>query len=281
MKTIDESELIAYHLRELSPLRRRAVRAALEQDAVLAAESEEIAETLRAFSSGPSPIVDAAMLERSWQSMRPSLAVLTPQRNHRSWRWAWMLGAGLAAAILLTMVLPRHRAPQPEVIAMNHDDAVKDPGSSSTSANAVIEELDATRGATSGPKRYNNRPGPLTTGPLTTVPVGTDPALSAHLDSAERLLTQLSHQQGPLPVETRKEVHHLLLENAVYQQSAQAHGDLVEAGVMDDLGRVLVSLDAAPPETASSADAFRLEMNVGGVLFDLRILKNNQSAARE
>jgi len=277
VKTIDESELIAYHLRELSPLRMRAVRAALERDAGLAAESEEVAETLRAFSGGPSPVVDEAMLERSWQSLRPSLAVLTPEVKHRSWRWAWMLGAGLAAAaIVLSMVLPVHHAPQPDVVAVNHAVTAGDAGAPSTSANNVIEELNATRGVVAGPRRYNNRPGPLTT-----LPVATDPALAAHLDSAERLLTQVSHQEGPLPVETRREVHHLLLENAIYQQSAQAHGDLAEAGVMDDLGRVLVSLDAAPPETASSNDSFLLQMNVGGVLFDLRILKHNKSSARE
>jgi len=278
MKTIEENELIAYHLRELSPLRMRAVRAALERDAALAAESEEIAETLRAFSGGPSPVVDEVMLERSWQSVRPSLAVLTPEvKHHHNWRWAWMLGAGLAAtAVVLTMVLPVHRAAQPDVVAVNHAVTAEDAGTPSTSTNTVIQELDATRGVIAGPRRYNNRPGPLTT-----TPVAADSALAAHMDSAERLLTQVSHQQGPLPVETRREVHHLLLENALYQQSAQAHGDLAEANVMDDLGRVLVSLDAAPPETASSNDSFLLQMNVGGVLFDLRILKHNKSSARE
>jgi hypothetical protein len=276
VKKIDESELIAYHLRELSPLRMHKVRAALERDATLAAESEEIAGTLREFSGGPAPIVDEAMLERSWQSVRPSLTVLTSELKQRSWRWAWMLGAGLAAAaVVLTMVLPVHRAARPDVVA-THPMTVPDPGSSPTEANAVIEELNETRGAISSPRRYNNRPGPLTT-----MPAATDPALAAHLDSAERLLTQVSHQDGPLPVETRREVHHLLLQNALYRQAAQSHGDLAEADVMDDLGRVLTSLDAAPPETASSADSFRLEMNVGGVLFDLRILKNNKSSARE
>jgi hypothetical protein len=124
-------------------------------------------------------------------------------------------------------------------------------------------------------RRLNNRPGPLTTEP------SEDAGLTMHLDSAERLLTQVSHQDGPLPVETRSEVHHLLLQNAVYQQRAQERGDLATASVMDDLGRVLVSLDAAPPETASSADDFRLQMNVGGVLFDLRILHHNKHSNAE
>jgi len=272
MKTIDESELIAYHLRELSPLRMRAVRSALERDAALAEESEEIAETLRAFSGEVPPLVDAAMLERSWQAVRPSLAVLTPVARKRSW-WPMAVGASLAAAaIALVMVSSVRRVRKPVAVATV--------GVSSTPAadvapeeSAVIEEL---HGARTGPRRYNNRPGPLTV-----VPVGGDPALAAHLDSAERLLTQVSHADGPLPAETRSEVHHLLLENAIYQQSAQAHGDLTTASVMDDLGRVLISLDAAPPQTAQSADDFRLQMNVGGVLFDLRILHDNKRSRVE
>ena len=275
--TIDENELIAYHLDELPPLRKRAVRLALERDAALAAESEEIAETLRAFSGGPVPVVDEALLERSWQRVRPSLAVLSPQVKERSWRWVWMLGAGLAtAAVLLTMFLPTHRTVQPQVATIDDHEATATSVATPAAANAVIEELHAARGEEAGPRRLNNRPGPLTT-----EPAAADPALAAHLDSAERLLTQVSHQDGPLPVETRREVHHLLLENALYQQTAQQHGDLAEAGVMDDLGRVLVSLDAAPPQTASSNDSFLLQMNVGGVLFDLRILKHNKNSARE
>jgi hypothetical protein len=275
--TINENELIAYHLDELSPLRKRAVRLALERDAALAVESEEIAETLRAFSGGPAPVVDEALLERSWQRVRPSFAVLSPQVKERSWRWAWMLGSGLAAsAVLLTMFLPAHRTVQPQVASTDSREATATSVATPAAANAVIEELHATRGEEAGPRRLNNRPGPLTT-----EPVAADPALVAHLDSAERLLTQVSHQEGPLPVETRREVHHLLLENAVYQQTAQKHGDFAEAGVMDDLGRVLVSLDAAPPETASSTDSFLLQMNVGGVLFDLRIPKHHKSSARE
>jgi len=275
MKTIDESELIAYHLRELSPLRMRAVRAALESDEALAAESEEIAETLRAFSGEAPPVVDAALLERSWQSVRPSLAVLTPVERKRNW-WPAALGLGLAAAtVAVVMVSLMHHVGKPIVVATV---GVPVPTASVPSAPpeeaAVIQELHGTQGE---PRRYNNRPGPLTV-----VPVGGgDPALAAHLDSAERLLTQVSHAEGPLPAETRTEVHHLLLENALYQQTAQARGDLTTARVMDDLGRVLVSLDAAPPESASSADTFRLQMNVGGVLFDLRILDHNKRSIPE
>ena len=86
----------------------------------------------------------------------------------------------------------------------------------------------------------------------------------------------------PLPLETREQVHRLLLENAVYHQSAEQHGDMATAAVIDDLGRVLISLDAEPnaeqKEHTNNPDAFRLQMNMGGVLLDLRILHHNDNS---
>jgi hypothetical protein len=131
---------------------------------------------------------------------------------------------------------------------------------------------------------YNNRPGPLTTAPVDAV--AEDPALATHLDTAERVLTEVSHTDGPLHAETREQVHRLLLENAVYHQSAEQHGDMATAAVIDDLGRVLTSLDAEPEngelkEHEKNPDAFRLQMNLGGVLLDLRILHHNDSPRGE
>jgi hypothetical protein len=91
------------------------------------------------------------------------------------------------------------------------------------------------------------------------------------------VLTEVSHQEGPMPAVTRHEVHRLLLENALYQERARSEGAYAEASVMDDLGRALTSLDADPPKTVSSLDAFRLEFNVGGVLFDLRVLHDDRA----
>ena len=272
--TIDENELIAYHLGELSALRKRAVQAALEKDATLAAESEEIAETLRAFSGGPVPVVDAALVERMWQGVRPSLAVLEPRKKEARWRWMFGFASGVAACAVVMLLLFVHRVPrQQEAVAQ--DGAA--PAQSETAAaqhneSPMIQELHD-RGAAKT-VRYNGKPGPLTMVPVE------DKGFAGHLDAAERLLTQVNHEEGPLPAETRGEVHRLLLQNAVYQQRAQVKGDYATANVMDDLGRVLVTLDAAPPQSAEAADAFRLEMNVGDVLFDLRILHHNKLQER-
>lgn len=270
----NEEQLIAYHLQELSPLRARAVRRALESDPELAAESEAIAETLRAFSSHePVPQIDEAMLERSWQSIRPSLAVLSPARRSYSWRWAFAAGAGFAAIVAIVMVLSlSHYAVSPVSTAGVHVPAM--PSSTAPVASVevptVISELHDHQAT---PQRYNGRPGPLTTAPVATI--AGDPAMAAHLDSAERVLTEVSHEDGPLPVEERAEVHHLLLQNAVYQRTAQERGDFAAASVMDDLGRVLISLDAEPQSSARDADAVRLQVRMGSVLFDLRILHHN------
>jgi len=215
MKNIDEAELIAYHLRELSPLRQRAVRRALESDAALAAESEAIAETLRAFGSGPLPVVDEAVLERSWQRVRPSLAVLAPQARRWNWRWPVAVGSGLAV-LAVAIVIASVRIQR--VPITTNSMATRQPVqvlSSPPAESAVLEELHAARGTA---RRYNNRPGPLTTAPLNVAV--SDPAMAAHLDSAERLLTEVSHEDGPLPAEARTEAHHLLLENALYRQTA-------------------------------------------------------------
>jgi anti-sigma factor RsiW len=278
MMPFSEEELIAYHLHELSPLRARAVRRALERDPELAVESEAIAETLRVFSSHePVPQIDAAMLERSWQSLRPSLAVLSPARRSYSWRWAFAAGAGFAAVMAVVAVLfLSHYTVSPVKTADTH--APKTSSSiasvSPTEVPAVISELHDRQPAT---QRYNGRPGPLTTAPVDAI--ADDPGMAAHLDRAERVLTEVSHEDGPLPVEERTEVHHLLLQNAVYQRTAQERGDFAAANVMDDLGRVLISLDAEPQESAHDADAVRLQVRMGSVLFDLRILHHNERAA--
>ncbi|MBB5065351.1 hypothetical protein [Granulicella mallensis] len=273
----DETQLIAYHLNELSPLRARAVRRALERDPELAAESEAIAATLRAFKShGPLPVVDEDLLERSWQSLRPSLAVLTPAKRSRSLRWAFAAGAGCAAMIAMVLVLWMSRSPVSRVPTAGVTAPASSP--STTASNAAVPEVIAElHQHHAEPRRYNNRPGPLTTEPADAI--AGDSGMAAHLDSAERLLTEVSHEEGPLPLEARSQVHHLLLQNAVYQRTAQERGDFAAANVMDDLGRVLISLDAEPQASARDADAVRLQVKMGSVLFDLRILHHNERAA--
>jgi hypothetical protein len=109
-------------------------------------------------------------------------------------------------------------------------------------------------------------------GPLTTEPV--DPAISNHLDAAERLLTEVNNSSGPLDSVTREQAHSLLLQNAVYVRNARDSGDLAEAAVLENFGRVLTTLDNEP-STQHSTWRLRLEMNTSGLLLDIRILRQN------
>lgn len=272
MKTVREEDLIAYHLGELSRWQRMQVRHRLERDPELAAESEEIAATLRAFCCDPAPVVSEATLDRSWERVRGSLGVLDgPHKAGRGWVWA-TAAVSAVAIVLMGAVITRPWSPVGPV-----KNASTETASPQTWSEKLLAELDHHKKSA---EPYNHRPGPLTVEPVDVV--AADPALATHLDTAERVLTEVSHTDGPLQPETREQVHRLLLENAVYHQSAEQHGDMATAAVIDDLGRVLISLDAEPnaeqKEHASNPDAFRLQMNLGGVLLDLRILHHNDSS---
>ena len=275
MKRTTDEELMAYHLGELSRWRRMQMRRRLERDAELAAQSEEIAATLRAFCCDPAPVISEAVVERSWQRVRGSLGVLEAPRRSRVWVWS-AAAASIVAVLLLAVVVETHGGlvgppPPPKTVA-------SDSGSPKNWSQKLLAELHRGKPVA---QPYNNRPGPLTTAPVDAV--AEDPALATHLDTAERVLTEVSHTNGPLQPETREQVHRLLLENAMYHQSAEQHGDRATAAVIDDLGRVLISLDAEPlkaeqKERERDPDAFRLQMNLGGVLLDLRILHHNSDS---
>lgn len=111
----------------------------------------------------------------------------------------------------------------------------------------------------------------LAHGPLTLQP--RDPNLTTHLDSAERLLTELNHSSGALDDCNRNEAHELLLSNALYIRKANSDGDTVAAAVLDKLGRSLTNLEHHP--AAEKTDSVRLDTE--SLLLNLRILHQNDS----
>jgi hypothetical protein len=211
-----------------------AVSRHLENCQECADVSESIAETLRVFSADPAPQPD---LEQNWQRLRGDLRILTPENRLRLrlLRWHWAWSAfGLVAAALVLLTVFGLR----------------------------IHRTDETR--------HNvavNGHGPLTTEPA-------DPAIANHLDAAERLLTEVNNSAGPLDDTTREQAHTLLLRNAVYVRNARESGDLAEAAVLENFGRVLTTLDNEP-STPHSTWRLRLEMNTRGLLLDIRILRQN------
>jgi hypothetical protein len=201
--------------------------------------SESIAETLRVFSADPVPQPD---VEQNWQQLRGNLSVLTPER-HRGFnllRRQWAWPAiGFATAALVLLTVFGMRTHR--IGATRHNIAV-------------------------------NGHGPLTTEP-------TDPAIANHLEAAERLLTEVNNSPGALDDATRKQAHNLLLKNAVYVRSARDSGDLAEAAVLENFGRVLTTLDNEPP-TPHGTWRLRLEMNTRGLLLDIRILQQNDDQSQ-
>src|SRR5580704_7194950 len=194
--------------------------------------SESIAETLRVFSAEPAPQPD---LEHNWRRLRGNLSVLTPERRRgfELLRWHWAWPAiGIAAAALLLLT-----------VFGTHINRTNE-----TKHNLAV-----------------NGHGPLTTQP-------TDPAIANHLEAAERLLTEVNNSPGELDDATREQAHNLLLKNAVYVRNARDNGDLAEAAVLENFGRVLSTLDNEPPSPHSTL-RLRLEMNTTGLLLDLRILR--------
>lgn len=283
---ITEEDLIAYQMGECSRLRAWQIKRELEKDPLLAEEAASIASTLRAFSADPAPMVDASLQERMWQNIRPSLLVLEPKRSASAGR-VWMVGLGsaLAGAALVLMLITRvhvvreHHPGAPDVAmqtpaVVGQETVAPEVETAQREIASIRPELPL-HNASDKPQYYHGKPGPITVDSEDSlVNAG---GLAAHLDLAERVLTEVSHEEGPMPAVTRHEVHRLLLENALYQEHARSQGDYSAASVMDDLGRALTSLDADPPKTASSLDAFRLEFNVGGVLFDLRVLHDDRA----
>lgn len=213
------------------------IRAHLEECVVCASMSDSIAETLRVFSAEPVPEPD---VERNWQRLRGNLTVLeaAPRRRFGFLSSGWMWGsAGLVTAALLM------------VVAL-------------FGVHIRRQVLPKTNYAING------------RGPLTTRP--TDPSIANHLDAAERLLTEVNHASGPLDDAMRSQAHDLLLKNAVYVRTAHDQGDVAEAAVLDNLGRVLTTIDhTSDQETGHRTLQLRIEMNTDGLLLDLRILRQN------
>ncbi len=238
MRHVVEEDLIAYQLRESR--NDEVIREHLEVCAECAGVSESIAETLRVFSAEPVPQPN---LDHAWQRLRGSLPATSLEGRRQwfglhSWKWGRSAIGGAVAALLLLASFAFVGLHQRRLSERRHTQLAF------------------------------QRPGPLTEQPH-------DPAIVNHLDSAERLLTEVNHASGPLAETTRTQAHDLLLKNAVYVSKAHDEGDLAEASVLENLGRVLTTLDHEP--VLDRGWHIRFEMNTDGLLLDIRILRQNDT----
>jgi hypothetical protein len=250
MTHFSEEDLIAYQLHESSDA--AAIERHLDECSDCAAISDSIAETLRIFSSEPVPQPD---LDRNWQRLRGNLSVLTPEpRRARFPRFLlWPVASLAAVALLLFAFVGIH--------ITRSGDHIADLLPTINRINRLNHPNTAINGH----------------GPLTTEPSGAaDSGIANHLDAAERLLTEVNHTSGSLDPADRAQARELLLSNAVYTRAARDHGNLAQAAVLDDLGRVLTTLDNEPPSPHNTLQV-RLEMNTSGLLLDIRILRQNDN----
>ena len=176
-------------------------------------------------------------LDHNWQRLRGNLSVLTPERKSR-----------------FSFLRTRWAWPAAGLAA---------------AALALIAAIGIHSHRPVKPNYAINGHGPLTTQPV-------DPDIANHIDAAERLLTEVNNASGTIDSTTRDQAHALMLTNAVYVRQARTSGDLAEAAVLEDLGRVLTTLDNEPA-TPESAWRLRIEMNTNGLLCDLRVLHQNDT----
>jgi hypothetical protein len=110
--SIDQDDLIAFHLHELSPSQERALHRVLRTNPTLQSESVAIATTLRAFPKQEAALpLDAAAHERRWLALRPSLPIHVPPTTAprslfpRSLLSHWALPAFVGSALVATALL--------------------------------------------------------------------------------------------------------------------------------------------------------------------------------
>ena len=121
--SIDQDDLIAFHLHELSPSQERALHRVLRTNPTLQSESVAIATTLRAFPKHEAALpLDAAALDRHWHALRHSLHIhvpppiaprsLFPRSVLHRWALPALAGSALATtALLVALHHSRHTTP--------------------------------------------------------------------------------------------------------------------------------------------------------------------------
>jgi hypothetical protein len=104
--------------------------------------------------------------------------------------------------------------------------------------------------------------------------------LTDHLDQSERLLVELEHadsSDGAENAQLQSEAQELLASNRLYRDTARNVGDPGVASALDQLQGVLAEVADGPTLTAADLDRMRKEMNIEGILFEIRVLRSRSS----
>lgn len=245
MRHIDEKELILYHYRE--PVDRAAIEAHLASCASCRAEKASLELALAAVDRSPVPDRTDTYGKEVWQRLQPRLAAAAPiPRQRFNWPWAlswqrWALGGAVAALVVLAFVAGRFW-PRPEK-----------PMEAAISAQARDRILLA--------------------------------AVADHVERSEILLLALANSEetsghGKVDISWEQaQAQELVAGNRIYQETAERVGEPGLSSVLDDLGRVLLTV-AHSPSSISPADLEELRRRIEsqGMLFKMQVVDSQLQA---
>lgn len=104
--------------------------------------------------------------------------------------------------------------------------------------------------------------------------------LTDHLDEAERLLVALEHTESSDKAENaqlQSDARELLASNRLYRDTARNIGDPAVASALDQLEGVLAEVANGPSLTTADLKRVRNEMNIEGILFEIRVLRTHSA----
>ena len=232
MKHLNEEELIELYYDEATSAAHVHLRACRE----CSTQYNELQRDLDSVKAAQAGTRGVDYGERVWQALSPQLIAYQKRPARRLWWAPWKsaaLAAGCAALLAIAFVGGRYW------------------------------------------ERHTNR----TTAAVNTIPPPTQRVLlvvlTDHLDRTERLLVALNHadssdraENGQLQAEARD----LLVSNRLYRVTASKAGDPAMAAALDRVENVLAEMANDPNLTAEDLERIRRDMNIEGILFDIRVL---------
>ena len=239
MKRFRDDDLILFRYGE-SP-DAEAVRDALAADPALARRYAELEQALAALDGVEAPVPSPGYEAELWRRLRPRLAAPAGQRARFEWLGAlagWRLAAAAAAALALV-------------------------------AGGFLA------GRLAGPGRVATEPAVAAAGAALPEAARERVLLASvagHLDSSERLLTDLVNRGDAGGDDDERALAQALLEsNRLYRRAAERSGQRRIVALLDQLEPVLVEL-AQAPAAGARLDDVRRRVEDDDLLFKVRIV---------
>lgn len=242
MKHIDENDLILYYYQE--PVDRAAIEAHLAECATCQAEKANLEFVLAVVDQSPVPERADAYGEQVWERLQPNLAAKPAPRQRFNWPFAWQrwaLGGAVAALVTLAFVAGRFWP--------RHEKPVE----TAISAQARDRILLA--------------------------------AVADHVERSQILLLALANSEetggrGAVDISWEQEqAQELVAGNRIYQETAERMGEPGIASVLDDLGRLLLTVaHSSSSVSPEQLDELRQRIESQGMLFKMQVVDSQLQA---